>query len=121
MATPSYEEHPYFWCLLIWRALLALIAIYTVEAKPFATMLLTLLVLSLLFLVGEGVYKGAIYFEEENRRAQKDRELREKRAEEARLRAAALKEAQEASARQFMVFEEGKAGATKNTPPVATA
>lgn len=120
MADSSIEDHSYFWWLLGWRALLALVAIYTVLAKPFPAILITFAVLTVLFLTGEGIYKSVVFYEQERLRAEKDRELRERRAEDARLRFAALKQAQEESAREFMVFEnEGHPAAEGSPAPPA--
>lgn len=64
-------------------------------------MLIALLVLGGLLFMGETAYKWLLAYEQHKIYAQKERELREKRAEEARLRLEAFKRAQEESAKVF--------------------
>lgn len=86
MADPSFDESPYFLWLVGWRASIALSALYTVLEKPLSTSLLTLIGLVVLLTLGEAGYRQKISYEKAKLRRQKEKELREKLAEEARLR-----------------------------------
>lgn len=85
-----------------YRAMLAGIGLYTVVAKPFETVVVVLCVLGFLLLIGEGFYKSKVAFDRERLRAQKERELREAKAEEARLRLEALRKEREESASKYL-------------------
>jgi len=82
----NFDERPFLLWLVGWRALLALIALYSVLEKPFLTALMSLGVLGVLLILGEAVYRSKIHYEQEKLRRQKEKEFREQRAEEARLR-----------------------------------
>ncbi len=99
------EKKDYLLWLIGYRALLAGLALIYVLTKPFETMLLALAVLTPFLLAGEAIYKGKTAFDEQRLRAWREQQLREQRAEEARLRLEAKKRAQDESARKFMVFE----------------
>ena len=102
MNHPGFKDHSYFAWLLAWRAVLAAIALYTALEKPFWTMMASLVVLGFLLAMGEAVFKSKIYFEQKKLRQQKDRELREQRAEAARLRREAMEQERRVSRRSFM-------------------
>ena len=99
------EKKDYLFWLIGYRALLVGLALIYVVSKPFETMLFALAVLTPFWLAGEAAYKGKTAFDEQRLRAWHEQQLREQRAEEARLRLEAKKRAQEESARKFMVFE----------------
>ena len=97
MKKTSMTDHPYFLLLLTWRGILAALALHAVLEKPFEAMLLALLVIAGFALVGEFVYARKVRWDEEQRRLQAEREMRERRAEEARLRYEAARAAKEAA------------------------
>jgi len=103
-----------------YRSLLMLFALYSIIEKPFGTALMAIFFLGGLLLIGESIYKTLIAYEQRMRALQKERELREQRAEEARLRQEALKRAQEASAKEFDVFDNDRqpASGASSTPSV---
>lgn len=82
----NFDDRPYLLWLVGWRALLALIALYTVLEKTFLTAFMSLGMLGVLLMLGEAAYRSKIHYEQEKLRQQKEREFRERRAEEARLR-----------------------------------
>lgn len=82
----SFTDHPYFALLLVWRAVLALFALYSVLEKPFGAMLMSLATLGFFALAGELAYKYKVQLDNDRRQRQLEREIRERRAEEARLR-----------------------------------
>ena len=82
----NFDDRPYLLWLVGWRALLALIALYTVLEKPLLTVFMSLAVLGVLLVLGEAAYRSKIHYEQEKLRQQKEKEFRERRAEEARLR-----------------------------------
>lgn len=90
MTHPSLSD-PYFVLLLVWRGVISLFALHAVIEKPFDAMLMSLAVLGALVYIGELAYKGRLYLEQERQRKQLDQALRERRAEEARLRLEAAK------------------------------
>lgn len=98
----NLHEHPWFPFLLAWRAILAAIALYAVSEKPFGSMLVALGLVGLLLTVGEGAYKGRVYLDEERRRKELNRQMREQRADEARLRFETQKAAQQAATNNYM-------------------
>jgi len=109
----TLEQNNSFLWLMGYRAMLAGIGIYTVVAKPFEMVVVVLCVLGFLLLIGEGFYKSKVAFDQERLRAQKERELREAKAEEARLRLEALRKEREESASKYLVSEdEAQSGAT---------
>lgn len=99
----SLSEHPSFALLLLWRAMLALFALYSVLEKPFGAMLMSLAILGFFVLAGELAYKYKVQLDNERRQKQLERELRERRAEEARLRleAAQAKQSEEKQRKSF--------------------
>ena len=99
------KKKDYLFWLIGYRALLVGLALIYVVTKPFETMLFALAVLTPFWLAGEAAYKGKTAIDEQRLRAWHEQQLREQRAEEARLRLEAKKRAQEESARKFMVFE----------------
>jgi len=96
----SLTDHPYFAVLLVWRAVLALLALNAVFEKPFGAMLMSLGVLGVFLLAGELAYKGKIRFDQERQRKERDRELRERRAEEAHRRLEAARAEQAAAGKR---------------------
>lgn len=101
--------------LLAWRGVLVAIALYAVLEKPFWTWVITVACLGALLLLGESVYASLVYWEEERVRKEKDREFRERRAEEARQRFAAMQKVEGAGRRGFGLDDEEPA-----PPPEAT-
>jgi len=96
----SFTDHPYFAVLLVWRAILALCALHAVLEKSFDAMLMSMGLLGVLLMAGELAYKGKVRLDQERRRKVLDRELRERRAEEARLRLEAAQAAAPAKERK---------------------
>jgi len=94
-------SHPYFLLLLVWRGLLAALALHAVVDKPFEAMLLAVAVIGCFALFGEFVYARKVAWDAERRRLARERELREQRAEEARQRFAAAQEAAAKARRGF--------------------
>ncbi|PKO85414.1 MAG: hypothetical protein CVU18_20255 [Betaproteobacteria bacterium HGW-Betaproteobacteria-12] len=88
--------HPYFLLLLAWRGILAALALHAALEKPFEAMLMALAVIAGFVLIGEFVYAQKVHRDNERRRLQLEREMRERRAEEARLRYEAAKAAEKA-------------------------
>jgi hypothetical protein len=82
----SYSEHPYFPLLVVWRIVLLSLAVLSAIEEDFQAMLLSMSVLGVLLLAGELFYKGKVNAENERRRQAFELELKERRAEEARLR-----------------------------------
>jgi hypothetical protein len=93
-------DHPYFLLLLVWRAIVAALALHAVVDKPFEAMLMALVVLGLFALIGEFAYARKLHLDNERLRLQADREARERRAEEARQRFAATRAAPEENRRR---------------------
>lgn len=94
---------PYFVWLLIWRALWACMALLVVIRRPVDVPLLVALgFLAVLLMTGEAAYRSKVYLEQERRRKERDRELREQRAEEARQRLEAFREAQRDADSKYM-------------------
>jgi len=94
---------PYFVWLLIWRALWACMALVVVIRRPVDVPLLVALgFLAVLLMTGEAAYRSKVYLEQERLRKERDRELREQRAEEARLRLEAFREAQRDADSKYM-------------------
>jgi len=115
------KESRLLWWLLGYRSLLTLFALYSILEKPFETALPAIFVLSILLLVGESVFKTLVAYEQRLLELKKEQELREKRAKAARLRAEALKRAQEESAKQFEMFDKEKqAGSDASSAPAVT-
>lgn len=102
--------------LLGYRALLALLALYSIIEKPIKSAVPALVVLGVLVLIGEGIYKNILAYEERRLALQKELELREQRAEEARLRMEAFKRAQEEAAEAFEVFDDESPSAADALP-----
>lgn len=82
----KYSEHPYFPLLVVWRIVLLSLAIFSAMEEAFQAMLLSMGVLGFLLLIGELLYKSKVNAENERIRMALELELKERRAEEARLR-----------------------------------
>ncbi|WP_157651270.1 hypothetical protein [Dechloromonas denitrificans] len=94
---------PYFVWLLIWRALWACMALVVVVKRPVdVPLLVALSFLAGLLMMGEAAYRSKVYLEQERLRKERDRELREQRAEEARQRLEAFREAQRDADSKYM-------------------
>lgn len=108
MDSAILKESRLIWWLLGYRSLLTLFALYSIIEKPVRMALPAIFVLGALLLVGESVYKILVAHQQRMLELQKERELRELRAEEARLRMEAFKRAQAESAKEFEVFDRDK-------------
>lgn len=103
IATHFSNAPPYFIWLLIWRALWACMALVVVIKRPVdVPLLVALSFLAGLLMMGEAAYRSKVYLEQERRRKERDRELREQRAEEARQRLEAFREAQRDADSKYM-------------------
>lgn len=103
IATHFSNAPPYFIWLLIWRALWACMALVVVVKRPVdVPLLVALSFLAGLLMMGEAAYRSKVYLEQERLRKERDRELREQRAEEARQRLEAFREAQRDADSKYM-------------------
>ncbi len=94
-------DHPCFPLLLAWRAILVGLAFHAVIEKSFAAMLLALGALGALALFGEFVFSCKVNADNLAWQRQTERASRERRAEEARTRYAAVR---------ALLNEDGKKG-----------
>jgi len=119
------NARPYFVWLLIWRALWACMALVVVVKRPVDVPLLAALAfLAMLLMVGEAAYRSKVYLEQQRLRQERDRELREQRAEAARQRFEEHQEGQRNADREYMDLDldelyELDASAAKTRPAAA--
>lgn len=96
----SHSEHPYFPLLVVWRIVLLSLAVLSAIEEAFQAMLLSMGVLGTFLLAGEAFFKGKVSAENERLRQQLELELKERRAEEARLRLEAAQEQERMASEQ---------------------
>lgn len=100
------DDHRYFLLLLAWRGVLAALALHAALEKPFEAMLSALAVIGTFALIGESAYRYRVHRNNERRRLQREQELRERRAEEVRLRQEAARQAQRRRGGSFGLDDE---------------
>lgn len=105
-------RHPYFPLLLLWRGILAALALHAVLDKPFEAMLVALVVIGCFALFGEFIYARKLAWDEERQRREREREARERRAEEARQRFEAAREAELAKTKRSFGLDDDEPSAS---------